>query len=501
MTSRLILIPLLTVIAVASAAGAWAQDKGTVNPKPLPPLANPNDPKIAAKELFGRKVLPAAMPTRVHGFYAHGCIAGAEGLPINGDNWQVMRLSRNRYWGHPDLVALVKRLAAKARKDAGWPGILVGDMSQPRGGPMFTGHASHQVGLDADIWLTPMPNRQLSRNEREEMSAVMMVRTDRLDIDPHAWTPTHLAVIRAAALEPSVQRIFVNAAIKKALCREAKGDRSWLQKVRPMYGHDYHFHIRIKCPPGAGECDSQPDPTEGEGCSTGDLAYWFSDAVLHPKPPEGAAEAKTADDHGCSCRRPAKPYCMRRTQSIDRTRSTRRRMTMKIWPVIASIAFVTSVHAQTPYAGMQTRPIKALSEQQVADLGAGRGMGLALAAELNGYPGPSHVLELADKLELSAEQRAGMQRLFNSMKAEAMPLGAKLIEQEAELDKQFATRTVTPESLKASTAAVAATQGILRETHLKYHLSTGSILTPSQMTKYAELRGYGGGGHKRHHHH
>jgi len=137
-------------------------------------------------------------------------------------------------------------------------------------------------------------------------------------------------------------------------------------------------------------------------------------------------------------------------------------MTMKIWPLIASIAFVTSVHAQTPYAGMQTRPIKALSEQQIADFGAGRGMGLALAAELNGYPGPSHVLELADKLELSAEQRVIMQRLFDSMKAEAMPLGTKLIEQEAELDKQFATRTVTPESLKASTAAVAATQGICR---------------------------------------
>jgi Spy/CpxP family protein refolding chaperone len=173
---------------------------------------------------------------------------------------------------------------------------------------------------------------------------------------------------------------------------------------------------------------------------------------------------------------------------------------MKIWPLIASLAFVTGAHAQTPYAGMQSRPIKALSEQQVADLHAGRGMGLALAAELNGYPGPLHVLELADKLELSAEQRASMQRLFDAMKAEAMPLGARLIEQEAELDKQFAGRTVTPESLKASTAAVAATQGMLRETHLKYHLSTGSILTPAQMTKYAELRGFGGG-HKRHHHH
>ena len=173
---------------------------------------------------------------------------------------------------------------------------------------------------------------------------------------------------------------------------------------------------------------------------------------------------------------------------------------MKIWPLIASIAFVTSVHAQTPYAGMQARSIKALSDQQIADLGAGRGMGLALAAELNGYPGPSHVPELADKLDLSADQRASMQRLFDSMKAEAMPLGSKLIEQEADLDKQFADRTVTPESLRATTAAVAATQGMLRETHLKYHLSTGGILTPSQMTKYAELRGYGGG-HKHKHHH
>jgi Spy/CpxP family protein refolding chaperone len=175
-------------------------------------------------------------------------------------------------------------------------------------------------------------------------------------------------------------------------------------------------------------------------------------------------------------------------------------MMMKIWPLTASIAFVTSVHAQTPYAGMQGRSIKALSDQQIADLNAGRGMGLALAAELNGYPGPSHVLELADKLNLTADQRANMQRLFDAMKDEAMPLGSKLIEQEAELDRQFASRTVTPESLKASTAAVAATQGILRETHLKYHLSTGSILTPAQMTKYAELRGYGSG-HKRHHHH
>lgn len=171
---------------------------------------------------------------------------------------------------------------------------------------------------------------------------------------------------------------------------------------------------------------------------------------------------------------------------------------MKIWSLLLSMALITSVNAQTLYAGMQARPIKALSDQQVADLMAGRGMGMALAAELNGYPGPMHVLELADRLELSAEQRSAVQELLASMKAEAMPLGSRLIEQEAELDRQFVSRTITPESLKTSTAAVAATQGELRETHLKYHLSTAAILNASQMVKYAELRGYGGG-HRRHH--
>ena len=285
MRFRMIAALALMSAALVVTGPAQAQDKGSVNPKPLPPLANPNDPNIAAKDLFGRKLQPAALAPQAIGFYAKGCIAGAVALPINGSAWQVMRLSRNRNWGHPDLIALLERVAIKAQKTAGWPGLLVGDMSQPRGGPMFTGHASHQIGLDADIWLTPMPNRQFSREEREETSAVMMVRKDRLDIDPSTWTPTHLTVIRAAAQEPQVERIFVNAAIKKALCREAKGDRSWLSKVRPMYGHDYHFHIRMKCPPGSANCEAQTPPADGEGCSAGDLAYWFSDAVLHPKPP------------------------------------------------------------------------------------------------------------------------------------------------------------------------------------------------------------------------
>jgi penicillin-insensitive murein DD-endopeptidase len=285
MHARPHLLTLLVIAALAGSQPAPAQDKGSIDAKPPPPLAHPDDPKVAAKELFGRKVLPAAGATRVVGFYSKGCIAGAEPLPLTGDTWQVMRLSRNRHWAHPDMIALIKRLAAKAHKDADWPGILVGDMSQPRGGPMLTGHASHQIGLDADIWLTPAPDYQLSRNEREDKSAVMMVRSDRLDIEPSVWTSGHLAVIRDAALEPRVQRIFVNAAIKKALCRDARGDRSWLAKVRPMYGHDYHFHIRITCPHGSSDCESQPEPTEGEACKPDDLAYWFSDAVLHPKPP------------------------------------------------------------------------------------------------------------------------------------------------------------------------------------------------------------------------
>ncbi|MCC8965018.1 penicillin-insensitive murein endopeptidase [Bradyrhizobium sp. Pear76] len=275
---------MISVLA-ACTISARAQDKGSLNPQPLPPLANPNDPTIGAKQLFARKVLPAAMPTQSIGGYTKGCLAGAAQMPFDGATWQVMRLSRNRYWGHPAMITMLKRLAANAHKDAGWPGILVGDIGQPRGGPALSGHTSHQIGLDADIWLTPMPDRKLSREDREEMSAVMMVRDDRLDIDPRVFTPGHVLVIRDAAREPAVQRIFVNPAIKKALCREAKGDRSWLSKIRPWWGHDYHFHIRMRCPSGSPACEGQKQQAEGEGCKPSDLAFWFKDSVLHPKPP------------------------------------------------------------------------------------------------------------------------------------------------------------------------------------------------------------------------
>jgi penicillin-insensitive murein DD-endopeptidase len=273
----------MTLLAAVVFCGpAFAQDRGTIDPKPLPPLANPNDPKNAAKDLFGRKPAPANLQARAIGFYSRGCLAGGTALPINGKTWQVMRLSRNRNWGHPDLVRMLERLADKAPK-VGWRGLLVGDMAQARGGPMLTGHASHQIGLDADIWLTPMPARALSRLEREEMSATNVVAADKRDVDPSVWTPQHGAIIRAAAEDPLVERIIVNAAIKKALCREAGKDRTWLRKVRPWWGHNYHFHIRIGCPKDSPECKTQDPTPESDGCN--DLAYWFSDKILNPPPP------------------------------------------------------------------------------------------------------------------------------------------------------------------------------------------------------------------------
>jgi len=165
---------------------------------------------------------------------------------------------------------------------------------------------------------------------------------------------------------------------------------------------------------------------------------------------------------------------------------------MRSLVVAIVLSFVaTAALAQSPYAGMQARSIKALSEQQIADLKAGRGMGLALPAELNGYPGPAHVLELSDQLGLSAEQKARIQGLFDSMKAEAVPLGERLLEQEAALDQQFAGHSITPERLRVATVAIGVTQGKLQETHLKYHLQTSQILTPDQIQRYSELRGYG----------
>ena len=165
---------------------------------------------------------------------------------------------------------------------------------------------------------------------------------------------------------------------------------------------------------------------------------------------------------------------------------------------ISATPNLLSAQTHQPYAGLEARPIKALSDEQIADLRAGRGMGMALPAELNGYPGPIHVLELAESIQLSDAQRTKVHELFDAMQAEAVPLGEKLISQEGELDRLFAGRTVTEASLAASTRTIGATQAELRAAHLKYHLATLKVLTPAQSRRYVELRGYAGGAHGQH---
>lgn len=243
--------------------------------------------QTAAKELFGRTPLPSVNPAEVHGFYSKGCISGAVAMPTDGPTWQAMRLERNRRWGHPNLIALVQKLSRDAVAD-GWPGLLVGDISQPRGGPMLSGHASHQVGLDADIWLTKMPNRTLTRQERRDTSAISVLKKDSLYVDPKIWTPEHGKLIARAARFDGVERLFVHPGIKKAMCDTYGGssqNASWLGKVRPYYGHHYHFHIRMKCPQGSTECRKQNAVPAGSGCDAS-LDWWFTKEPWTPKPPK-----------------------------------------------------------------------------------------------------------------------------------------------------------------------------------------------------------------------
>lgn len=270
----------ILVLTLSSIAPLSAQEKGSLTATHLPPLTI--TAHTAAKEIFGRIDTPSDDEARVIGFYAKGCLAGADALPITGEAWQVMRLSRNRNWGHPALISFIKRIAIADQRDDIWSGFLVGDMSQPRGGPMITGHASHQVGLDADIWLTPMPDHVLSRSERENMSATNLVRADGMDINPNIWRPAHIALIRSIAEQNDVQRIFVNPAIKKALCRDVHGDRTWMSKVRPMYGHNYHMHIRLACPAHENACQHQEPLPQGDGCDAS-LDWWFTHEAMHPK--------------------------------------------------------------------------------------------------------------------------------------------------------------------------------------------------------------------------
>lgn len=252
---------------------------------PLPPeKPSVEGSKAVAKILFAAKQLPSLGKAMAIGYYPRGCLSGGVELPVNGPNWQVMRVSRNRNWGHPSLVRFLEKFAPAAAKATGWKGILVGDMAQPRGGPLPYGHTSHQIGLDVDIWFMPMPARTLSNEEREKTSAINLVSDDWKGINPKTWSPQQIGFIRTAAEQPEVERVLVNAAIKKEICRvEGKNGGSWLKKVRPWYWHHDHIHVRLKCPADSPNCRAQPAVPDDTGCDDKELAFWFSDKVLKPK--------------------------------------------------------------------------------------------------------------------------------------------------------------------------------------------------------------------------
>ena len=278
------------VLLLALISGAAAKSTAPVH-VPLPrsnPLKNAEQEKKSppASALFSEKKLPSVGKPMAIGYYPSGCLQGGVELPTTGPNWQVMRVSRNRNWGHPELVKFLERFAPLAAKATGWNGILIGDMAQPRGGPLPFGHKSHQVGLDVDVWFMPMPDRVLSKEERDNISGDNVVAADGKHVDDKTWSPADAAFIRTAAEQPEVERVLVNAAIKKELCRgESQNDRSWMSKVRPWYGHDDHIHVRLKCPADSPNCRTQPPVPGGDGCDKS-LDHWFADSILRIKIPE-----------------------------------------------------------------------------------------------------------------------------------------------------------------------------------------------------------------------
>lgn len=234
---------------------------------------------ITRAELWGRATGPSPGPTRIIGAHALGCIAGAMALPPEGPGWQVVRLSRNRYWGHPSLVAFVRDFSGRARA-AGFADLWIGDLSQPRGGPMPYGHASHQIGLDVDIWLDLSRKPAMSREQRETITVASLVLPDERDVDPARFTAGHARLIRMAAESPNVERVLVNHGIKRALCRTHRGE-AWLRRVRPWRGHDQHMHIRLRCPPDSPDCRDQAPPPNGDGCDAS-LDWWLTPEARRP---------------------------------------------------------------------------------------------------------------------------------------------------------------------------------------------------------------------------
>lgn len=241
---------------------------------------------IAVLSAAGPVSTPAPGPLRIVGGEATGgCIAGAERLPASGEGFLTIHSAHSSFWGAPPVIERIERLGAAAHR-AGLADFYVEDISNPRGGPMQGGHAAHQLGLDVDVGLDPRPKPDLSMAERETVEVVSVVRSDSRGTDPALWSPSVTALMRLAAGLPEVDRILVNPAIKKQLCQEVTGDRSWLRLIRPWYGHRAHMHISFKCPVGQMECVPMPPPPPGDGCDA-TLQWWF-DRLDHPAKPEPA---------------------------------------------------------------------------------------------------------------------------------------------------------------------------------------------------------------------
>ena len=276
------------IIAAVFVAGLAACQPAATPPQVSQAAGDPNDLRIA-KTLFGAMPTGSAQTPQPIGGYSRGCQAGGQQLAETGPTWQAMRLSRNRNWAQPVTIDYIQDLSRFAATQPGWEGLYVGDMSQPRGGPMLTGHVSHQSGLDVDVWMLPPDRLDLTMQEREDLSSISMRRQAGAFTNSR-WTPQHEAIFKAAASDPRTARIFVFPGAKVAMCNSATGDRSWLNKVRPWWGHHYHFHIRLNCPAGATSCTNQAPPPPGDGCD--DAQAWV-DRILNPPPPDPDAPAPT----------------------------------------------------------------------------------------------------------------------------------------------------------------------------------------------------------------
>jgi len=309
------------VLALMLAAFLAACEQTAQHLPATPPVASSDQPAVAiagsAQDRFSAARLPAAFAgPSVIGGYARGCLARAQALPLDGPNWQVMRTSRNRYWGHPTLIAFIKTLAER-ESHAGWHGLLVGDLGQPRGGPSPTGHASHQIGLDVDIWLTPLPAHRYSDAERESTAAPSMLKPQTIKVDRKIFTSAHVALIRRAAQFAEVERIFVNPGIKKALCDSAGVDRSWLAKVRPWRGHDEHMHVRLRCPAGEAMCEPQDAPPAGDGCGA-ELASWLNSTDWLKPGPEPQMQATPMSALPATCTQVVQAPDVQQTTAVNR---------------------------------------------------------------------------------------------------------------------------------------------------------------------------------------